>query len=285
MSGAGMAGIPVLMYHSIAGRGPRGMDRLRVTPAEFGEQLDWLAASGHTTVTISRLAAAFAGAATLPARPVVLTFDDGFADFYHRALPMLEQRGMVATLYVTTGYLRHDSAARPGTPAGWPQTMTWRQVAQLPARGIEVGGHTHTHPQLDLVSPTRAGQELALCKSQLEDCTGQEVTSLAYPYGYSTAQVRSIVRATGYTSACAVKHALTCDADDPYALSRVEMTGTTTVAALAGWIGGGLRAAPCPDRLRSRGWSAVRRLRHRLGTHHASDTLGHDPEDGAAVGR
>jgi peptidoglycan/xylan/chitin deacetylase (PgdA/CDA1 family) len=260
------ASVPVLMYHSIDDEGPAGMQRLRVTPSAFGAQLDWLRDDGYTTVTVSRLVEAFDGTATLPERAVALTFDDGFADFPQHALPLLEERGMVATLYVTTAYLRGGGPGRirRDAPSDWPPTMTWRQVAQLPARGIEVGGHSHTHPELDLASRGRVETELTVCKRLLEDCTGGPVESFAYPYGYNTPAVRALARDLGYTSACAVKHALTSRDDDPYQLARVEMTSATTVAELAGWLDGRLRTAPCPDRLRSRGWAAVRRMRHRM---------------------
>lgn len=259
-------GVPILMYHSIADDGPAGMRRLRVTPADFGQQLDWLRAAGYTTVTVRHLAAGFAGTATLPDNPVVVTFDDGFADFYECALPLLEERGLVATLFVTTGYLRDDvrTPTPSAAPSDWPPTMTWRQVGKLPARGIEVGSHTHTHPELDLASAARVEDELTVSKHLLEHHVGAPVDSLAYPYGYSTAVVRARARASGFTAACAVKHALTSAADDPLQLARVEMTDTTTVAALAGWLGGRLRTAPCPDRLRSRAWAVVRRARRQL---------------------
>lgn len=258
--------VPILMYHSIDDDGPAGMQRLRVTPANFAAQLDWLTDAGYTAVTVSQLAAAFAGTVTLPDNPVALTFDDGFADFSEQALPMLEERGMVATLYVTTGYLRDSGPGQaPLNPRpDWPPTMTWRQVAQLPARDIEVGGHSHSHPELDLAPRARVETELTLCKRLLEDCTGAPVSSFAYPYGYNTPQVRSLARELGYTSACAVKHAMTSQDDDPYQLARVEMTSATTVPELAKWLDGRLRTAPCPDRLRSRGWAAVRGIRHRL---------------------
>jgi len=260
------AGIPILMYHSIADDGPAGMARLRVAPGDFAEQLDWLAGAGYTAVTVSQLVTAFAGATELPDRPVALTFDDGFADFHERALPMLEERGLVATLYVTTGYLRGDGpgGARPAARPDWPPTMTWRQVAQLPARGIEVGAHTHTHPELDLASPARVEAELTTSKRLLEDCAGVPVASLAYPYGYNTPEVRRLAGDVGFSSACAVKHAMTSGNDDPFQLARVEMTSASTVSGLAAWLDGRLRTAPCPDRLRSRGWAAVRRVRHRM---------------------
>src|SRR5579859_4230179 len=97
--------IPILMYHSIASDAAPRFRKFAVTPDSFASQLDYLAAHHYTPITISQLVAAMDGEIALPERPVALTFDDGFADFYTTALPALKRHGFTATLYLATGYI------------------------------------------------------------------------------------------------------------------------------------------------------------------------------------
>ena len=86
--------------------------------------------------------------------------------------------------------------------------LTWDQLSEISANGIECGGHTHSHPQLDTLSPAEAFREIAQSKRLLEDHLGQNVLSFAYPFGYYTANTQRQVQEAGYTSACAVKYAM-----------------------------------------------------------------------------
>ncbi len=155
---AGPAAVPILMYHQIAA-GQRS--RLAVTPAAFAAQLADLDAGGFTPVSAAALAAALAGGGPpLPARPVVLTFDDGYADFHAAALPLLASYGFTATLFVTTGWLRPAAGRAVSQPCPAP-ALSWSQLAEAAAAGLEIAGHSHSHPQLDRVpagAPGRAGR-------------------------------------------------------------------------------------------------------------------------------
>ena len=95
------------------------------------------------------------GGSGLPERPVLVTFDDGFADFRSEAWPALREAGFVATLYVTTGFLeglhRASGATRP--PGPW---LDWDALPGLSEQGVEIGGHSHTHPHLDTLSAEAA---------------------------------------------------------------------------------------------------------------------------------
>ena len=138
--------VAILMYHEISDR-PDAASRLAVPPQAFARQLEYLVSHGFTTLTASALAAALAAGDLLPERAVVLTFDDGFADFHERALPLLRRYGCSATLFVTTGWIadagRRAAGRRPG------RMLSWSQIIEAAADGIEIGAHSHRHPQLD----------------------------------------------------------------------------------------------------------------------------------------
>ena len=218
--------VPILMYHAVTDTPTERCQPLAVRPRAFADQLAYLRDQGFTALTATQLAALRRGAdgAALPERPVVLTFDDGYADFHTTALPTLQRYGFTATLFVATDWL----AGGPGSQRAPGPMLTWSQVAEVAAAGIEIGGHTHTHPQLDQLPEAAVRSEVADSKKLLEDRVQQPVASLAYPYGYSDARVRQVVRETGYTSAWAVSNVLPRPDHDPFALPRLTMNHATT---------------------------------------------------------
>ncbi|MBE3558223.1 MAG: polysaccharide deacetylase family protein [Ktedonobacteraceae bacterium] len=168
----------------------------------------------------------------------MLTFDDGFADFYSEAFPVLRRYRFVATLYIVTAFVGNTSCwlVREGE-ASRPM-LTWEQLAEISAYGIECGGHTQSHPQLDLLPRDRAREEIVRCKEALENHLNCAVGSFAYPFGYYSVGVRRLVQEAGYTSACAVRYAMSSESDDPYALARLIVKNDTSIEAFASLLSG-----------------------------------------------
>ncbi len=261
--------VPVLMYHEITAE-PVLSPHLSVRPDEFALQLGYLRGGGFASLHAAELARLMkVGGGGLPAKPVVLTFDDGFADFHDCALPLLQRYGLTATLYVTTGWIADRE--RPGgagsAAASRPRTgmLSWNQVEAAAAAGIEIGAHTECHPQLDQLSPSALRRELAGSKSLLEDRLGAPVTGLSYPFGYSNRRVREAAVAVGYEYACAVANRLACTSDDRFALPRLTIGRATRLPGFAQIV----RAERLPPeflayRLLTKGWSAVRHARSAL---------------------
>lgn len=226
--------IPILMYHSISDHASRKFKQFTVSPKVFADHMAYLHQHRYTPMTVTQFVAARSqNGAKLPERPVVLTFDDGFADFYTEALPVLRQYGFPATLYVTTGFINGTSRWLQREGEAHRLILTWDQLSEISANGIECGGHSHSHPQLDTLAPAEAAREIVQSKMILEDHLGQCVFSFAYPFGYYTASVRHQVQEAGYRSACAVKHAMSSEMTDPFALARLMVRSDTDVDALA----------------------------------------------------
>ncbi|WP_326650336.1 MULTISPECIES: polysaccharide deacetylase family protein [unclassified Streptomyces] len=253
-----MPRIPVLLYHAVMDEPPDWIAEFTVTPREFGAQLDAIVASGRTPVTIGALADQLAGRAPVPSRPVVLTFDDGFADLPRSTAEALASRALPATAYLTTG------AITPGRRSLLPPApmMTLSQAPLLEQHGMEVGAHTVTHPQLDTLPPQALHRELREPKGVLEDVLGHRVTHLAYPHGYNSRAVREAAARAGYASAVAVRHALSSDTDETYRIARLILRRSHTVADVEAWMDGrGAPVAPFPDSLPTVGWRLYRRAR------------------------
>jgi peptidoglycan/xylan/chitin deacetylase (PgdA/CDA1 family) len=249
------------MYHSISARPPAATASLAVGPEMFADQMALLGDLGCTPIALADLATA-AGDVE---RPVVITFDDGYADFHEHALPVLERSGFPATLFVTTGWLADAGPHAAGRPLD--RMLCWSRVREAALHGIEVAGHSHSHPQLDQLPARALHDELAVSRALLEDRLGGRVRAMAYPYGYSSARVRRAVLATGYETACAVANATCAVAaevagagHDRLALPRLTVRAATSLERFGRIVAG--TATFRVDHALTKGYAIVRRSRY-----------------------
>lgn len=252
------APVPILMYHAVGHRPAEAAYGLSVSPDAFAEQMNVLADRGFTPLTTAGLAHAWRTAGALPRRPVLITFDDGYEGVHRHALPVLAKHGFAATLFVSTGWLRgaHEEGGALDT------MLDWDQVRELAAAGTEIGGHSHTHPQLDQLTADRLWFETLRCKEIVTEELGTRPVSFAYPYGYSSRRVRRTVRAAGFAQALAVGNALARRRQGPYALERVTVRRGTGVEEFERLVEGrAVGRTFARDRVLTKGYAMVRRGR------------------------
>jgi peptidoglycan/xylan/chitin deacetylase (PgdA/CDA1 family) len=255
---AATAVVPVLLYHAVTTDPGSHIAPFTVTPDEFERQLDAVLEAGFTPVTFGEMVDG-ERAGGVPPRPVAITFDDGYADFAEHALPALTARSLPSTLFVTTGWLEGGKSREPGPT---DPMLSWSQLPELLECGVELGTHSHSHPQMDTLTEAALRDELVRPKDQLEEALGRQVDLVAYPHGYNGPRVRRATRAAGYRAAAAVRNVLHPSGEDPFAVSRLSVLSTTTAAEVARWLdGAGAEVAPPRERLLTRGWRAYRRGR------------------------
>lgn len=250
--------LPVLMYHSVSDAPTASTRALSVRPGMFGTQLCSLRRQGFTGLTFGEWGRRRRTGQPLPARPIVLTFDDGYADLIEEALPKLIEHGFPATVFVTTGWLRDAGRSTAASAPG--RMLSWAQLSELSAAGVEVAAHTHSHPQLDRISTAQLHAELGDSRRLLEDRLGRPVHSLAYPYGYSSKQVRTVARECGYLQAAAVANAPAAASCDPFRVPRLTIRRSTSSAEFDSTVNGKqLHLHYGPARALTAGWAVVRR--------------------------
>ena len=251
--------IPILLYHSVRDVPAPGFEPYTASPDQFAGHLDRLLDRGFTPLTVGAMLA-LSAAGTLPAKPAVITVDDGFTDFATAAWPLLAQRGLSATLYVTAGALGRGSGWL-GAAGAELAVLSAAALRDLAAAGCEIGAHSMTHPHLDCLAPDAAYAEIRDSRDALEQALGRPVDSFAYPHGYHSRVTRELVVSAGYRSAAAVRNALSHTADDRYTLARVTVTADHDVAALDRVLSGaGVPTAGPRQKLRTLVWRQARRL-------------------------
>ncbi len=248
--------VPVLLYHSVAGE-TAGSDPFAVRLDDFRRDMAAVAESGRTAMTATGYHGWCQSVGRGDVRPVLVTFDDGFADYADRALPVLQEHDLASTLFVTTGWLgRREMLSRSALAA----------LGSLPGRSggpvVEIGAHSVSHSHLDTLRPGEARRELCYARETLEDALGAWVTAMAYPHGSHSALTKRLARETGHITAHAVKNALSHPDDDPFAVGRFTVhAGTTRAQVRAALSGGGAPRSWTRERLRTRAFRAVRRTR------------------------
>lgn len=262
-----ISSVPILMYHSVAEDPPAATRPLSVRPTQLASQLRFLRDHGFSGLTVTDLCERVRAGAALSERPVVLTFDDGYADTHEVALPLLIEHGFPATVFITTGWLRDAGTEAAGRPLD--RMMSWTQVREMADAGIEIAAHSHSHPELDQLHDRALHAELHGGRALLEDGLGGAVPSLAYPFGYSSRRVRDAVATTGYRQALAVANDVADTAavarGDAFAVPRLTVQRSTSTERFGRIVqGDDVRRVFLRERALTRGWSLVRRSRSLL---------------------
>ncbi|HWB50446.1 MAG TPA: polysaccharide deacetylase family protein [Stellaceae bacterium] len=200
--------LPILVYHHVVPG--HGSALLHVTPEGFEQQLKYLQSNGYRSISFDDLADGLEHGAPLPARPVILSFDDGWQNQYQHAFPLLRQYGFAATFYVVTGYVDR------------PNFMSSDELKEMIAAGMTIGSHSHWHPALPtLGTGERLKDEVVGSKLWLEERLGVTVDTFAYPYGAYTAADVAAVKAAGYRTARTVDTGTHATADNLETLPAV----------------------------------------------------------------
>jgi len=229
------AKFPVLMYHRVANDGPQALSQWRVTPEALEHQLRFLRRRGFRSVTLAEWRAHSTRGA-MRGRPVLLTFDDAYLDFYETAWPILQRNGFSALVFVPTGHVgrRADWDAGYGDPA---PLMRWEQIAALAAAGCSFGSHLVSHSPADGLSSKELLREAALSRAALERVVGGEIRSVAPPYGAIDARTEQICATAGYDQIFLVNTGLASVAMPRPLVPRIEVSGSDDIAAFAAKVG------------------------------------------------
>ena len=212
--------VPILMYHVVEAAPPGArFPELYVKEGDFAGQMAWLARHGYRAVTLTRVANAWAGRGTLPKRPVVVTFDDGYRSAYTVALPTLRRHGWVGVLNLAVSHQWTDL----------PPRFVWK----LRAAGWELADHTFTHPELPSLDDASLEREVAESRRFLQKQYRVPVNFFCYPAGHYDHRVVAAVRAAGYRGATTVNYGLARPSQGMFTLSRVRINGSDGVAGFA----------------------------------------------------
>jgi len=247
--------IPVLLYHAVGEPARPGLERYTTAESVFAEHIQVLATHrnhGATPELIDDLARQLRGERPFPSRPFAVTFDDGYDDNLPAILALAEA-GIPSTIYVTAGYVGRR---------GMLNAEQVKLLARHPM--IEVGAHTVRHVRLDELTRDEVHSELHDAREFLQDITGVDIRSVAYPHGAHDRRVLTEARRAGYSSGAAVKNALSHPGDDPLAIARWTILDHHSAHDVRRVLDGGLPIVGSSEHLRTRGYRAVRRSRRIL---------------------
>lgn len=217
--------VPILLYHYV-GENPnpadKARDNLSVNPETFNAQMDYLAKAGYTPISLDTMYAGLKGNIGLPGRAIVLTFDDGYTDFYYNAYPILKRHNFHATEFIPTGLINQG------------YYLTWDQIREMDGSGlISFQTHSVNHVNLAGLPYDKLVYQLTESKKVLQSQLGKTVNFMAYPYGTSNAATWEAVKQAGYLGAAGTWYGTTTSEGTVFDMPRVKIPGGITVENFA----------------------------------------------------
>jgi peptidoglycan/xylan/chitin deacetylase (PgdA/CDA1 family) len=181
MRSVSAARVPILMYHSVSdslfGKS-HPYYQINCSPPVFARQMRWLRQNGYRTMDLTQMWTAMETGQDV-SKTVVITFDDGYRDFYTDAFDAMRQCGFTATIFLATDRIQNTPVRIDGV-----DYLTWSEVAELHKAGIQFGSHTVSHPDLRSLSPEQIEYELGCSKETIEQKVGAPVESFSYPFAF-----------------------------------------------------------------------------------------------------
>jgi hypothetical protein len=179
--GTRASAVPILMYHSISenlfGKS-HPYYQINTSPVAFAQQMRWLRDNSYHSMDLTEAYVALEDGIDV-SKTVVITFDDGYRDFYTDGFVVMKQCGFSATIFLATDRIRNKPVCVDGV-----DYLTWSEVRELHAGGIKFGSHTVTHPELRSLGPKQIDYELGYSKEMIEQKLGTPVESFAYPFAF-----------------------------------------------------------------------------------------------------
>ena len=218
--------VPILMYHYTS-LPPAGADAIRmdlsVTPSLFEAHLAYLRYAGYETISLEQLAYALSQQGSLPEKPVVLTFDDGYRDNYENAFPLLRKYGYTGTFFPITQPIdqNHESY------------LTWDMVVEMYKAGMEFGSHSYRHSDLTGRDADFLVYEILGSKEAIEARIGQPVRFFSYPAGHYDEATIKVVASANFWGAVTTQWGVDQSFDKRFELVRLRVRGNDTVPVLA----------------------------------------------------
>ncbi len=203
--------VMVLNYHKIDDLNIS----LSVLPKDFEAQMKYLKENNYHTITPDELYESLSGNLELPENPVLITFDDGYADNYYNAYPILKKYDFHATIFVISSFL--------GTMEHY---ITWDQAREMAENGISIQSHTVDHKSMTDLTDDQLRAELVDSKKKIEEEMGKAVEFIAYPTGTYNLHIAQLVKDAGYKAAFTIKYGNVDKASNIYALERVPIFHT-----------------------------------------------------------
>ena len=234
--------MPILMYHSIAARDESSVHdyfKLSTPPSVFRTQMQTLKDCGYSGVDLNAALIWLKQHGCWPEGKVVITFDDGFRDFFDAALPVLSEFGFTSTMFLPSSLISEDRKSFKGV-----ECMTWGEVREAQSKGTHLGAHTVTHPVLYTLSWSEIREELRGSKAQIEQNLGRPATTFAYPFAFPDAdtefcvRLRELLVSEGYECCVTTNAGRAKFGDDLYSLKRLPMNGADDVELLRSKLGG-----------------------------------------------
>jgi peptidoglycan/xylan/chitin deacetylase (PgdA/CDA1 family) len=219
---AGAQPVPILVYHRIETK-PAGPPLVEMSTRLFSKQMDWLARNGYQAVTLRRVYDAWIGDAVLPPKPVVLTFDDGYADQVRNAAPVLRRYHWPAELDLVSSAL-YTGDTPPAT------SLTPEIVQGLLDDGWGIESHSVSHLDLTRLWGTKLHHELVDSRTRIEDLFDVKVDFFCFPGGIYNKRVKLAVRRAGYLAATGTRYGAATPRD-LFSLGRIYAYGGESMAS------------------------------------------------------
>ncbi len=232
-----------MMYHSISEDNVRRAHPYYETvtfPRVFAEHMRFLHKNKYSAINLSDVVR-YVGSGELPAQnSVVITFDDGFRDFYTHAFPILRQYGFTATVFLPT--LHVDDRRRQFKDK---DCLTWNEVRDLHGAGVRFGSHTVTHPQLSSMKREEIEYQIRFSKDTIEEQIGDSIQSFSYPFAFPEQdgefkeKLRDALEKHGYQNGVSTIIGTVGISDDRFFLKRLPMNSYDDIRLFRAKLEGG----------------------------------------------
>lgn len=244
---------PILMYHSVSEEDEsrsHAYFRTCTSRALFAEQMSHLHSHGYSACNLAQALDDLGSGRPLATKPVVITFDDGYTDFYRQAFPVLRQYGFSATVFLPTAYIGERPLQFKGRDC-----LTWAEVRELSEHGIVFGSHTVNHPQLHELRAAEIKEEIVSSKRTIEDRIGSAVDSFAYPFAFPQndaafqSMLRDLLRTAGYRNGVCTIVGRGSRHSDPFFLERLPVNSWDDARLFEAKLAGAYDWIATPQRL------------------------------------